>query len=121
MLRKTLPLADVKLGRRVVIYGAGDGGELLFRALLLNNTLQRIPVAFLDDDPRKGGRMLHGLPIGSPNGAGSIAALCRGYNADELLVSTTKLPPTRLRQLIEECENAGVSVGRMNIAISPLE
>lgn len=120
MMRKVLPPVDAIKGKRVVIYGAGDGGELLFRALLRDDNLHRVPVAFLDDDWRKGGRMLHGLPIGAPNGAGSIAALCRGYNADELLVSTGKLPAARLRQVIEECEAAGVAVGRMTIAISPL-
>jgi UDP-GlcNAc:undecaprenyl-phosphate GlcNAc-1-phosphate transferase len=120
MLRKTLPIADAKQARRVVIYGAGDGGELLLRTLRHDNTLQRVAVAFLDDDPRKSGRMLHGLPIGASNGAGSIAALCRGYNADEILVATGKLPAARLRQLVEECDLAGVSVGRMNIAISAL-
>jgi hypothetical protein len=43
-----------------VIYGAGDGGELLARELFNNAALQRVPVAFVDDDPRKTGKLRHG-------------------------------------------------------------
>lgn len=119
-LRKLLPRAETAAGQRVVIYGAGDGGELLLRELQQNASLHRVPVAFFDDDPRKGGRMLHGLPIGTPNGSGSIAKLCRVYGVHELLVSTMKVPAPRLRQIVEECEAAGVAVGRMQLEINAL-
>ncbi|HJW94849.1 MAG TPA: hypothetical protein VJ901_14625 [Thermoanaerobaculia bacterium] len=120
MLRGLLPSVGSANGQRVVIYGAGDGGALLLRELLQNPALQRVPVAFVDDDPRKKGRVLHGLPIGVPNGAGSIADLCRVYGANELLVSTRKVPPPRLRQIVEECESAGVAVGRMQLEINAI-
>jgi len=119
-LRRFLPSIDGASGQRVVIYGAGDGGELILRELLHNKALARVPVAFLDDDPRKSGRVLHGLPISAPNGAGSIAMFCRAYGAGELLVSTGKLPAERLRQVIEECEAAGLAVGRISIEINSL-
>ena len=114
-LRRFLPSVDGVSGQRVVIYGAGDGGELILRELLHNKTLERVPVAFLDDDPRKSGRMLHGLPISAPNGAGSIAKVCRAYGARELLVSTGKLPAERLRQVIEECEAARPASLRISV------
>jgi len=120
MFRRILPPDDAIGARRVVIYGAGDGGELLLRELRHDAALQRVAVAFFDDDPRKSGRMLHGLPIDTPNGAGSIAALCHARGAEELLVSTPKVPESRLRQLLEECESAGVAVSRMSVAISAL-
>jgi UDP-GlcNAc:undecaprenyl-phosphate GlcNAc-1-phosphate transferase len=119
LLRKLLPMPHQRTGRRVVIYGAGDGGELLLRELLNNPALERVPVAFVDDDPQKAGRVLHGLPIDAARG-GSIAALCRAYAAEELLVSTAKVPMTRLREVIEECQRAGVVVRRMNIDIRAL-
>ena len=117
MLRKLLPVSTASNSTRVVIYGAGDGGDLLFRELLHNTGLRRVPVAFLDDDPRKAGRMLHGLPICTANGTGSIAAFCLDWKAGEILVSTAKMPSDRLRSVIEECEGTGVVVGRMNLAI----
>jgi UDP-GlcNAc:undecaprenyl-phosphate GlcNAc-1-phosphate transferase len=120
LLRKVVPLQQQRGGRRVVIYGAGDGGELLFRELRNNAELQRVPVAFLDDDPGKAGRMLHGLAITAPDGPGSIAALCRALGAEELVVSTASVPPGRLRAIVDECERAGVAVQRMIIDIQAL-
>jgi UDP-GlcNAc:undecaprenyl-phosphate GlcNAc-1-phosphate transferase len=120
LLRKVVPLQRRGGGRRVVIYGAGDGGELLFRELRNNAELQRVPVAFLDDDPGKAGRMLHGLAIAAPNGPGSVAALCRALGAEELVVSTARVPPGRLRAIVDECERAGVAVQRMIIDIQAL-
>jgi UDP-GlcNAc:undecaprenyl-phosphate GlcNAc-1-phosphate transferase len=120
LLRKVVPLQQQRGGRRVVIYGAGDGGELLFRELRNNAELQRVPVAFLDDDPGKAGRMLHGLAISTPDGPGSIAALCRALGAEELVVSTARVPPWRLRAIVDECERAGVAVQRMIIDIQAL-
>jgi UDP-GlcNAc:undecaprenyl-phosphate GlcNAc-1-phosphate transferase len=120
LVRKLVPLPHQRDGRRVVIYGAGDGGELLFRELRNNAELRRVPVGFLDDDPNKAGRLLHGLAIAAPDGPGSVAALCRALGAEELVVSTARVPPSRLRAIIEECERAGVAVQRMIIDIRAL-
>jgi UDP-GlcNAc:undecaprenyl-phosphate GlcNAc-1-phosphate transferase len=57
MKRKTLS------GDRVVIYGAGQGGELLLREILNNKKLNINPVGFLDDDPLKIGKKIQGYPI----------------------------------------------------------
>ena len=117
ILRRLFPLPHERTATRVVIYGAGDGGELLMRELLNNATLQRVPVAFVDDDPRKAGCLLHGLVI-SP--ADSLPSLCRRLAADEVLISSPKVPRHRLRTVIEECERAGVAVRRMSIDLHAL-
>ena len=120
MVRTLLPREAGGDGVRVVIYGAGDNGERTLRELQYNAHLGRAAVAFLDDDPRKAGRMLDGLPIAAPNGPGSIAAFCRAHGAQELLISTAKLSVVRLRQAVDECEAAGVGVRRMRVEISAL-
>jgi UDP-GlcNAc:undecaprenyl-phosphate GlcNAc-1-phosphate transferase len=120
LVRRVVPMSQQRAGRRVVIYGAGDGGELLFRELRNNRELQRVPVAFVDDDPAKAGRMLHGLVIISLNGAASVAAICRALGAEELLVSTPQIPQARLRDVVDECERAGVAVRRMTIDLRDL-
>jgi UDP-GlcNAc:undecaprenyl-phosphate GlcNAc-1-phosphate transferase len=120
LVHRVVPVSQQPAGRRVVIYGAGDGGELLFRELRNNRELQRVPVAFVDDDPGKAGRMLHGLVIISLNGAASVAAICRALGAEELLVSTSQVPQARLRDIVDECERAGVAVKRMSIDLRAL-
>jgi len=119
-LRRLFPATRNPTGRRVVIYGATDAGELLLRQLHLNTALQRIPVAFLDADPRKAGRFVHGLPIGNATSAESIAAFCRERDATELLIATLGMPSATLQEIIDTCSPAGVAVARMNIDIREL-
>jgi UDP-GlcNAc:undecaprenyl-phosphate/decaprenyl-phosphate GlcNAc-1-phosphate transferase len=58
--RKTLS------GDRVLIYGAGRGGELLLREIINNKKLNVKPIGFLDDDPLKKGKKIQGYPILGP-------------------------------------------------------
>ena len=50
-------------GDRVLIYGAGRGGELLLREILNNPELHINPVGFIDDDPLKIGKRVQGFSI----------------------------------------------------------
>ena len=68
LFRQLLPAVSKHEGRRVLIYGAGDGGELLLRELRNNRELQLAPVGFLDDDPAKSGKVIHGLRVFGGNG-----------------------------------------------------
>jgi len=49
--------------RRVLIVGAGNAGELLVRDMLSDATYNSRPVAFVDDDPIKRNKKIHGIPV----------------------------------------------------------
>jgi hypothetical protein len=51
---------------------------------------------------------------------GSVARLCRQHAAAELLVSTTKIPTTRRRAVIDDCERAGGSVRQLSLDVHAL-
>lgn len=114
--RSLIPTAHARTGRRVLIFGAGDGGELLFRELQNNALLGCTPVAFLDDDPRKAGKMLHGLRI-FDGSAESLAELCRSLSVAEVVLSTPHIAASRMRAILEACEKSGVPVKRMTIEL----
>ena len=54
--------APRKDARSVLIVGAGDGGRLVLREILRNPDLGLRPVGFVDDDPRKRGMRVDGVP-----------------------------------------------------------
>jgi len=49
--------------QRVLIYGAGDAGEMALRWILMNPDLNYRPIGFLDDDPFMSGRQIHGVEV----------------------------------------------------------
>ena len=113
ILRRLIP--ESRTGKRVLIFGAGDGGELLWRELANNKELPFVPVGFVDDDVRKKGKRLHGLKVHS--GDRPIPEICLAEGIDEVLLSTLRLPLQRLQSIITECAAAGIPVKRMRMDI----
>jgi len=118
LFRQVIPIAKGSEGRRVLIYGAGDGGELLLRELLNNRGLKYSPVGFVDDDPAKSGKLIHGLKVYAGNG--DLTSLCRQHEVDEVLISSSRMPETRLQEILEFCRSQDILVKRMRITIEDL-
>jgi UDP-GlcNAc:undecaprenyl-phosphate GlcNAc-1-phosphate transferase len=118
LFRRVIPVAGSAEGRRVLIYGAGDGGELLLRELLNNRSLKYSPVGFLDDDPVKSGKLIHGFKVYGVNG--DLTSVCRQQDVEEVLISSYKMPEERLRKVLDLCRAHEISVKRMRITIEDL-
>jgi UDP-GlcNAc:undecaprenyl-phosphate/decaprenyl-phosphate GlcNAc-1-phosphate transferase len=116
--RKVFPVPHARTGTRVLIYGAGDAGELLWRELTNNTEMGYLPVGFVDDDHRKAGKVIHGLPVYP--GDVPLGAICERARAKEVFLSTAALPNLKVRAIVGECESAGVAVKRMSIEIERL-
>ena len=118
LFRQMLPANSWQNGRRVLIYGAGDGGELLLRELRNNSELRLSPVGFLDDDPAKGGKVIHGLRVFGGNG--DIARVCEQQSVEEIVISSTKMSDARVEELVRSCADRHIAVKRMRITIEEL-
>ena len=94
----------------MLIYGAGDGGEILIREILNNPGHRYTPIGFIDDDARKAGKLIHGYRIFSSN---HLPDLIRRHGINEVLVSSTKVSQTRLDHL----HSLGMSLRTMNIRL----
>ena len=68
LIRQALP-PPAGEGRKVLIYGAGDGGELALRELNNNPEWNYMAVGFVDDDPMKLNKVIHGLTVYDATGA----------------------------------------------------
>ena len=118
LFRQVIPIAKTSEGRRVLIYGAGDGGELLLRELLNNRGLRYSPVGFLDDDPAKSGKLIHGLKVYASNG--DLTSVCKQHEVDEVLISSTRMSEARLHEILDLCRGQNILVKRMRITIEDL-
>jgi UDP-GlcNAc:undecaprenyl-phosphate GlcNAc-1-phosphate transferase len=118
LFRQVLPLPGAGDGRRVLIYGAGDGGELLLRELQNNRALKYAPVGFVDDDPAKYGKVIHGLKVYGGNG--DLSAICRQHEVDEVLISSSRMTDERLAEILGFCREQEIAVKRMRITIEDL-
>jgi UDP-GlcNAc:undecaprenyl-phosphate GlcNAc-1-phosphate transferase len=104
---------------RILIYGAGDGGERAAREMLHNDALGRSPVAFLDDDPAKRWRRIRGVPV--LGGAERIDEVLAAQRIDEVVIASGKIPLERVRRVASACAAHGVPVVRAVMTLDPAE
>jgi len=105
--RRHVPDAEAT-GRRILLFGAGDGGEMAVRSLLKSRSGQFIPVALLDDDPRKGRLEIERIRVmGDRN---NIEHVARTVDADSLLIAIPSATSETLRDLTELGRAAGLEV-----------
>jgi FlaA1/EpsC-like NDP-sugar epimerase len=92
--------------KRLLILGAGDCGEKIFREIRDNASLRYNVVGFLDDDQVKVGKQLHGIPVlGSTYDLKKIA---ESVGADEALIAIPSANSSQMRELVERCNESGV-------------
>jgi UDP-GlcNAc:undecaprenyl-phosphate GlcNAc-1-phosphate transferase len=118
LFRQLLPAVGKHEGRRVLIYGAGDAGELLLRELRNNRELQLAPVGFLDDDPAKNGKVIHGLRVFG--GDGDLSIVCAQHEIDEVVISSMKMTEERIQEVLRCCSEKQITVKRMRITMEDL-
>ena len=118
LLRMLIPGPTASEGRRVLIYGAGDAGELLARELRNNRGLRYLPVGFVDDDPLKKGKRIHGLRVFGGNGA--FSRICEEQRVQEVLISSLLFSEERLDQIRRECALVNVTLTRLRFEIENL-
>jgi UDP-GlcNAc:undecaprenyl-phosphate GlcNAc-1-phosphate transferase len=99
LFRNLMPKAETAGGRRVLIYGAGDGGELLLRVLRNYREWPYSPVGFLDDDTAKKGKVIHGLKVFGGNG--DLRSVCQEHQIEEVLLSSARMSAERVRKYRE--------------------
>ena len=119
LFRQVLPANGGRNGRRVLIYGAGDGGELLLRELLNNRELALSPIGFLDDDPSKSGKLIHGFRVFGGNG--DLGSVCDQQQVDEVVISSLKMTDERVEEVVRCCAQREIVVKRMRITMETLD
>lgn len=97
-----------KKQKKVLIIGAGDAGEKILREINDNQDLMHYDVVgFLDDDPKKIHRYIHGVKILSKiEGVVSVAG---DMDLDEIIIAVPSASAEEMRRIIDLCQkNRGV-------------
>jgi FlaA1/EpsC-like NDP-sugar epimerase len=91
----------------IVIVGAGDTGASLARELLAKPARGLKPVAFLDDDQTKRGRLIHGIPVmGRPEELSEKKLL----SVRTVVVAMPTAPQRRIREVLLHLAHQGYKV-----------
>lgn len=119
LIRQVLPNRPLGDTRRILIYGAGDGGEMILRELKNNSDWRYTPVGFIDDDPAKTNKVIHGLRVYETNG--SLRSVARAEMVEEILISVRDLPSDRLEHLRSICRESNIGLKQAQIRIEPVD
>lgn len=119
LIREALPISSSGDGIRVLIYGAGDGGEMVLRELNNNPGWNYQAVGFVDDDPLKKDKVIHGLKVFDGNG--SLSELCSKKDISEILISARDMPLEKLNSIREFCRESQIQLKKAHIKIEPFD
>ena len=92
--------------KRLLIIGAGNGGEKIYREIQDNARLQYTVVGFLDDDLGKIGKKIHGIPVLGQ--ISDISKIVKKINAEEALIAIPSASSGQIRKILTHCRESGI-------------
>jgi len=107
---KLLYLRSKGSGKRtlnVVLYGAGASGLITKRTLEREGSLRYKVKAFVDDDERKAGQRVEGVPI---ERATALPRLLAESDMDQVIITMQKVDPENRRRVVDACMEARTHV-----------
>ncbi|MCE5211758.1 MAG: polysaccharide biosynthesis protein [Deltaproteobacteria bacterium] len=93
--------------KRVIIVGAGDAGEKMLREILENYQLDYQVVGFIDDDPAKQGRSIHGVRV--LGDVKKIPKIVGKKDIREILIAIPSASGNQIRSIVEICRKCDAS------------
>ena len=98
----------VEAGRlkRFLIVGAGDAGEELLRAIHRKPAAEYEVIGFIDDNTRKQGTLIHGLPV-----LGTVEELpkiCEDRNIEEIAIAMPAASHQERRRVVQVCSGTKI-------------
>ncbi len=92
--------------KRLLLIGAGASADSVIRELHSNKNVPYIAVGLVDDDMKKTGLKIHGVPVVGLTE--DLAQHILRTHADELLITTPKSSAAAMKRTVELCQETGV-------------
>ena len=93
---------------RVLIIGGGSGGSMVINELYDNPQLNKVPVAVVDDDVNKIGRLMHGVPI--LDTTHEIESIVEKMKIDEIIFSIASANNEAKQKILKRCNQTNCKV-----------
>ena len=99
------------LGKRTLIVGAGDAGELVVKEIYRNKELNNMPLAFVDDNKDKIGNRLLGIQIIGP--INRIKEYIDVYKIEEVIIAINYYPNKEMQKLVQMVADKNVKIKKL--------
>lgn len=93
-------------GKKLLIIGAGDAGEKICREIHDNPHIGYRVMGFIDDEPLKINRKIHGIPV--LGNRDQIQYFAEKTGAEELLIAMPSISSRDMRSIVALCKKTGV-------------
>lgn len=90
----------------VIIVGAGDCGQKISREFIENPNVQSCVLGFLDDDLKKIGKKIHGIPV--LNRIDDLEYTVKSTEANGVVIAIPSIGAERMRQIVELCKKSDI-------------
>jgi len=104
IFRETRVIPSLRKGKKTLIIGAGDAGNLLLREIRKQSNSPYNVVGFVDDDSEKHGLRLSGVRV--LGGTNRLRALVRIHCIEEVIFAIPSGDGALMRRVITSCERA---------------
>ncbi|MBU1106533.1 MAG: polysaccharide biosynthesis protein [Candidatus Riflebacteria bacterium] len=105
-LRGWLSQKTSQKSKRVLIVGAGQGGESILREIKRNVNLAINVIGMVDDNPKKSCQIIHGVKV--LGNSEKIAGIVKEHGVDEIIIAIPSASGHELRRIIKLCQDTKV-------------
>lgn len=105
---------DASTAKRVVVFGAGEGGAQAITAMLRDRKSPYVPVALLDDDEAKVHLEIMGVPVSGRRS--DLPAVAEATNAEALVIAV----PTAQASIVRELASIAGHAGLQTLVLPPV-
>ncbi len=103
----------------MLIVGADQSSEFVSRWLTMQSKTMAA-VGFIDDDPFKKGRQIHGIQV--VGGTEDFDEIAQRYEISGVIIPLeTNITEENIRTLIKICKNANIWVKQINIQLKDID
>jgi len=96
----------LKKGKRTIIVGAGNAGEMILRDMARNGYEDFYPIGFLDDSPMKVGTYIHGVKVLETTER--LEEMIRAHSAQAVIIAIPTLNHKKLKSFYDQAKKAKV-------------